>query len=87
MRPKCSCGAFYPRYRNDIGVCPEEVHYRNDPSHRFYKKKGFRYYIKRAKAKAIESWHLTLLAGFAFFEATWAIIEFILHVLRIPHWH
>ena len=50
-------------------------------------KKTFRYYIKLAKDKAIESWHLTILAGFAFFEAAWAIIEFILHVLRIPHWH
>ena len=33
MRPKCSCGAFYPRYGSDIGICPEEVHYRDDKDH------------------------------------------------------
>ena len=47
----------------------------------------FRDWLRRAKEKALSSWHLTLAAGFAAFEAAYAFIEFLLHVLRIPHWH
>lgn len=49
--------------------------------------RGFRYYLKRAKEKALSSWHYAIFAGFALVEAAWAGIEFVLHVLHIPHWH
>ncbi len=32
-RPICSCGNPFPRYGRDIGICPEEVHYRDDKNH------------------------------------------------------
>jgi hypothetical protein len=44
--------------------------------------KTFLDYLKRAKEKAVESWHLAVLAGFAAFEVLYAVVEFILHALR-----
>ncbi len=44
-------------------------------------------YLRRAKAKLEQSWQLLLLSAFAAFEVLAAVLEFVLHVLRIPHWH
>ncbi len=44
-------------------------------------------WLRRAWDKLRDGWYLALLFIFTCFEFGAAIIEFVLHVLRIPHWH
>lgn len=48
---------------------------------------GFRGYLGLAKKKAVEAWHLLVAAGLAAGWVIYFVVEFLLHVLRLPHWH
>jgi hypothetical protein len=50
-------------------------------------KKTLTKWLTLAKEKLHQSFLYIVLGCFALAEAAMAIIEFVLHVLRIPHWH
>ena len=44
-------------------------------------------WLREAWEKLRNAWYLALLFGWALLEALYALAEFVMHVLRIPHWH
>lgn len=44
-------------------------------------------YLKLAWDKARSMWYLSILLALTAFEFFMALLEIIMHVFRIPHWH
>jgi hypothetical protein len=42
---------------------------------------------RQAWDRLVDSYYFAAMAIFALAEAAMAIIEFVLHILKIPHWH
>jgi len=50
-------------------------------------RKPIPYYLRMIREKLVEFWYVSLVLLWTLAEILFAILEFVLHVLRIPHWH